>query len=213
MPRTLLLISIALASAARAAFAADPSPPPEAAAQVDNAELARIYGDDQGDRSSGKAIDWGVVGPRDLARQARVKTLYGSGQLQTGADYFHAAMVLQHGQAPEDFLLCHELCIAAIIRGNKPARWLAAASEDRFLMNLERPQRFGTQFRSMGDGPMKLYRTEDGVTDALRGEFGVPTLAESKARESRMYAMYKAPSPSPTPVSGSPAAGQQPGRP
>lgn len=54
---------------------------------------------------------------------------------------------------PDDFLLAHEFCVIAIIKGknDREARWLAASSEDRFLMNIQRPQRFGTQFRSAGD--------------------------------------------------------------
>jgi hypothetical protein len=47
---------------------------------------------------------------------------------------------------PDDYLLAHELCVVAIGKGEKRARWLAAASEDRFLMALKRPQRFATQY-------------------------------------------------------------------
>jgi len=56
-------------------------------------------------------------------------------------------MILQHAEAPEDNLLAHELCVVAISKGNFEAKWLAAASEDRFLMRIDRPRRFGTQFR------------------------------------------------------------------
>jgi hypothetical protein len=179
---------------------------------INNPELARLYRDDQSDRQTlpGKSIDWNTVGPRDKARQARVKELYKADQLHTGDDFYHAAMVLQHGQVPEDFLLCHELCVAAIIGGNKDARWLAAASEDRFLMNINRPQRFGTQFRSLGDAPMTLYQTDDGVTDALRQLIGVPPLAKAKEKEARMNEMWKLQNHSPdtTPASVTPAAGQ-----
>jgi hypothetical protein len=37
--------------------------------------------------------------------------MYSSDELKTGADYWRAAMILQHGKAPEDFLLAHELCL------------------------------------------------------------------------------------------------------
>jgi hypothetical protein len=115
----------------------------------DNPELARLYQEDQADRVSkdGKPIDWNVVEPRDKAREKRVKELYANNQLRTGADYYHVAMVLQHASAPEDYLLAHELCVVAISKGDERAKWLAAASEDRFLMGIGRPQRFATQFR------------------------------------------------------------------
>ncbi len=155
----------------------------------DNEELARLYKEDQADRTpmNGKPIDWNVVGPRDRAREARVKELYTTNQLRTGADYYHVAMVLQHADAPEDYLLAHELCVVAISKGEERAKWLAAASEDRFLMSIERPQRFATQFRS--DGPnsaMRLYQVDQGVTDELRRALEVPALAEAKLREARM---------------------------
>src|SRR5688572_29825013 len=132
--------------------------PPPTQSLKDNDELARLFREDQADRTppEGKAIDWAVVGPRDKARLARVKELYAQNRLQTGADYYHAAMLLQHGDAPEDYLLAHEFCVVAISRGKNDSgtRWLAAASEDRFLMNIGRPQRFATQYRSVGaDSP------------------------------------------------------------
>jgi hypothetical protein len=151
----------------------------------DNQELLRMYREDQSDRTlpAGQSIDWSVVGARDRTRLARVKELYSQNLLQTGNDYFHAAMVLQHGDVPEDYLLAHELCVVAISRGNTRARWLAAASEDRYLMNIGRPQRFGTQYRSEGNGPLRLYRVDQGVTDGLRRALNVPSIAEARARE------------------------------
>lgn len=159
-------------------------------ATKDNPELARMMDEDQADRTpdDAKSIDWKIVGPRDAARLKRVKELYAQNKLQTGADYYHAAMILQHGDVAEDYLLAHEFCVVAISKGDKRAKWLAAASEDRFLMNIDRPQRFATQFRC--DGPPNceyhLYKLDPGVTDELRKGLDVPSLAEAKAREARM---------------------------
>jgi hypothetical protein len=153
----------------------------------DNEELTRICAEDQKDRmpEAGKEIDWKVVQPRDQQREKRVKEIYEKGDLQTSADYFHAALVLQHASKPEDYLLAHELSVVAAVKGTKsPALWLAAASEDRFLMNIGRPQRFGTQYASVpGKSGVSLYQVGPGVTDKLRKEFRAPTLAEAKARE------------------------------
>ena len=162
---------------------------PATSSLKDNEELMRLYQEDQSDRTSkdGKPIDWSAVGPRDRAREARVKELYGNNQLHTGADYYHVAMILQHGGAPEDYLLAHELCIVAISKGEERAKWLAAASEDRFLISIGRPQRFATQFRSDGpNAPIRLYQVDQGVTDEVRRALNVPSLAEAKAREVKM---------------------------
>ena len=120
--------------------------------------------------------------------------LYTGGSLHTGRDYVHAAMILQHGDRPEDFLLCHELCIAALFKSTAAdsdwvglAKWLAAASEDRFLVAVGRSQRFGTQFYNTGQGtPWRLRPVEEGVTDELRTVWEVPTLEKAKAREIEM---------------------------
>ena len=152
----------------------------------DNAELARLYREDQSDRADGTKTDWSKVGPRDKARLARTKELYRENQLNTANDYYHAALILQHGHVPEDFLLAHEFCVVAISKGrnDKYTRWLAAASEDRFLMNIGRPQRFGTQYQAIpANAPYKLYNVDEGVTDELRRQMSTPTLDQAKLRE------------------------------
>ncbi len=117
------------------------------AADVDHPEMAKIYEADQKDRSGGpEAIDWTLVGPRDAARRQRVRTLLEQGALRTGKDYERAAFVFQHGDTSDEILLAHVLAVTALGRGNLQARWIAAASLDRYLQRLKQPQVFGTQF-------------------------------------------------------------------
>lgn len=152
-------------------------------------ELAQIYEADQADRvrPAGEGIGLHEVGQRDRQRRARVQELYESDQLQTGADYYHAAMVLQHGREPNDYLLAHEFCMAALALGHERARWLSAATLDRFLKSIGRPQRFGTQYSSSVTDPrMRLYEVEEGVRDSLRHQLRVPALSEAMAREEVM---------------------------
>jgi hypothetical protein len=153
----------------------------------DNAELARIFQEDQDDRKPGlHGIDWAKVKPRDDARLARTRELYASGALRTAADWFHAALILQHSSEADDYLLAHEMSVAAVVQGEKDARWLAAASEDRFLMKIGRKQRFGTQYEPADEpGKYRLAPTESQVTDELRAVLGTPSLAEAKATASR----------------------------
>lgn len=163
-----------------------------AAAQInkDNAELKRLCDEDQSDRTlpEGKPINWAVVGPRDKARLKRLKELYAQNLLRTANDYYCAATVLLHGDAPEDSLLAHEFWVAAIIKGknDQDTRVMAATAEDRYLMNIGRPQRFGTQVRSVNNGPIQLHPIDPGVTDELRRVMGIHTLAEIKARAAEM---------------------------
>lgn len=159
------------------------------AASENNKELADLYAEDQSDRllPSGEQINWTVVAPRDAARLARVKEMCEEQALQTGVDYYHAAMVLQHAHEPEDYLLAHELCIIAISKGNERAKWLAAASEDRYLMNTGRPQRFGTQYcMDKPGGNYSLYEVAPGLSDWMRRAFNCPSLSEAQAGAENM---------------------------
>jgi len=155
----------------------------------DSKELARLYAEDQSDRTppDEKPIGASAVMLRDTARLARVKELCQADAPQTGADRYHAAMILQHAHDPDDYLLAHELCVVAIGLGEERAKWLVAASEDRYLMSLGRPQRFGTQYRADDSGAdWYLYPADPGVSDAWRRAFNVPPLADAEARAAKM---------------------------
>ena len=78
------------------------------------------------------------------------------------------------------------MCVAALAQGEKGAKWLVAASEDRFLMAIGRKQRFGTQYEAAAEpGKFRLAPTDPQVTDELRAAVGAPPLADAKATESR----------------------------
>jgi hypothetical protein len=150
-----------------------------------NPELEKLYNEDQADRAPemGK-IDWRVVAKRDDERRKRVLEIVAQGGAKEAADYVHAAMVLQHGQAPEDFDHANQWCLKAVeIDPDYPgARWLAAAAKDRYLMNLGKPQLYGTQFKRDKDGPWYLYQVDPSVTDEERAKWDVPPLSRAKAR-------------------------------
>jgi len=142
-----------------------------------NAEMTAIFEADQKDRSSGK-IDWAVVAPADRLRQARTQALLDAGALHSGEDYEHAAFVFQHGAVPDDFLMAHILATVAVARGKPSATWIAAATLDRYLMNIGRPQIFGTQYSTKADSKatQEPY-TRTMLSDALRQAMRVPPLA------------------------------------
>ncbi len=165
-------------------------PPPTDVAALSAAEvsdeLARMFTEDQTDRAT-QPMDWQVVRPRDAARLARVKQLYRGQKLQSGLDYYHAAMVLQHSSGSEDFLLAHEFCIVAVSQGVEPAKWLAAASEDRFLTNSGHLQRFGTQYQVDGpSGRWSLQEVSPEVENSLRSALNVPSLLSARVYAEEM---------------------------
>ncbi len=166
-----------------AAVAVQPAVRGQSKAVSDNAELSRMCQEDQDDRKGGLyGIDWAVVKPRDDARLARTRELYAADGLRTGADWFHAALILQHSNEADDYLLAHEMSVAAVAQGYGEAKWLVAAAEDRFLMKIGRTQRFGTQYEAAAEpGRYRLAPTDPKVTDGLRAALGMNSLAEAKA--------------------------------
>jgi hypothetical protein len=184
--------------AALLASALCPGAAPAAAQAADhvptNAEMTAIFDADQADRQGGgAAIDWSLVGPRDQARQARTLALLNAGALRSGDDYWHAAFVFQHGAQPNNYLLAHTLAVIAAARGRPDATWIAAATLDRYLQNIGRPQIYGTQFRSRPGQPTnQLPYDRTLVSDALREALGVPPQAAQESRREEIEAQARA---------------------
>lgn len=148
---------------------------------------------DQTDRQNVTDADWHEVSKRDVAREARVREMLAEGTVNTGADYYHAALICQHSMELGGIQLAHELSMISGALGDMRGRWLMAASYDRLLNRLDQPQRFGTQYRQKGNEPMSLGEISPGVTDAMRKAINVPTLEEAKAREEEMRRMFAKP--------------------
>lgn len=134
-------------------------------------------------------IDWSVITPRDQQRQHRTQQIFQAGQAKTAADYYHGAMIFQHGKTVDDFATAHRLALRAaeLDPSNSEAKWLAAATLERELMTRGKPQRYATQFKRV-DGRGVLYNVDESVSDEERARWGVPSLAEAKQAVERLNA-------------------------
>ena len=121
---------------------------------------------------------------------SRVLELLAAGEVRTPEDRFRAAVILQHtprtwcegkltSLGTDNYLLAHYLSREAFEGGYERARWLTAASLDRYLVSSGRPQRYGTQ-RSLDreTGRMEVDPIDPATTDEERARWGVPPLAE-----------------------------------
>lgn len=183
MRRPVLLLG-GLVLALVAAGVASMSLPPQAPRARDNAELRRLYDEDQADPvpAGARAADPAAVRTRERGR--RVRAILERDRLATAADYYHAAAVLEHGSAPSDCLLAHELSMVALALGDDRARRLAAATLDRYLVEIGRAQRWGTQYREPPDEPAGTrHSVEPGVTDTMRQVMDVPALEDSRVKK------------------------------
>jgi hypothetical protein len=148
-----------------------------------NEEMTKIFTADQKERENPMKLtpsDWQVINAHDAERRKQVRKLLDAGAITTGDDFEHAAFIFQHGNLPEDYLLAHILAVAAVARGDLKARWISAATLDRYLEAVKQPQVFGTQYSwkiTPKDATQEPY-DHDLVSDALRREFCVSKRAD-----------------------------------
>ncbi|HEX4810927.1 MAG TPA: hypothetical protein VH325_18460 [Bryobacteraceae bacterium] len=130
------------------------------------------------------------------ARRAEVRRLLEEGKITSGEDFSDAALIFQHGQTPEEFLFAHVLAVEALIRRGSADKWLAAATLDRYLQAVNRPQVFGTQYpgdKAAGNTPkpqvdprvMNIQRTQQPynaklLPDSVRQDFCVPDVSQQE---------------------------------
>ena len=118
--------------------------PPE----TDNLKLEETFQADQHDREkvydSQDAVD--ALKKADQNRRQSVSVMMELGEVKTKNDLYHAAVIFQHGEEPQDFLTAHRLATLAAIHGHRTSRWLLAAALDRYLMSINQGQVYGTQF-------------------------------------------------------------------
>lgn len=142
--------------------------------------LRRLYEEDQRDRAelerSGIAV-WPKVESHDIDHRRKVLGMLERTQISSAQELYLAAFIFQHGACSDDYALSNKLAEAAISRGSKDAKWLYAASMDRYLVSKHLPQKFGTQFR-IENGEQRLLPLDDTTTDEDRKKYNVPPLAE-----------------------------------
>lgn len=153
-----------------------------------NVELYEMFQADQNDRRGD--IDWDAVAPRDEERRRRAMEMVENDLLSAPDDFVHAAFIFQHGSDSTSYRIAHELASKAVALDSTHARarWIAAATKDRYLQSVGKPQIYGTQFRLV-EGVWTLEPIDTtAVTDAERAWWGVPPLARQRARAAEMNA-------------------------
>lgn len=154
-----------------------------------NAELYQIFSADQNDRFD-KNLDWGIVSENDAQRRKRVDEILVTAELKHSDDYYHAAMVFQHGNTADHYQKAFQLSLKAVEMDstNSAAKWLSCATEDRYLHKIGEAQVWGTQFRMEHESGLWTMEpfNRSAKSDTQRREMGVRVLAESQARLEQM---------------------------
>ena len=130
----------------------------------------------------------------DESRRLHVEEILVSDQTFSSDDYFAAAMIMQHGSEAEHFKRATQLAQMAVKAdpSNNDARWLACASEDRYLQKIGKYQVWGTQIkRKKHDSKdYDVYYQPDFdssvKSDLQRENCNLPPLDEIKSRLQKM---------------------------
>jgi len=143
-------------------------------------ELRALFEADQVDR---RALSEGILSQpelsvRDIQRRQRLEELVADGALVSGDDYYYAAFLLQHGTLPEEYRRAHDFAAQAVTRNSRPARWLFAATLDRWLVARGERQQYGTQYIRIGQHGYAMYAVDPQVSDEERAQYDVPPLNE-----------------------------------
>lgn len=150
---------------------------------TDNLELKKMFDQDQSARMVSK-IDWNKLNNDDSLHRARVYEFIKQGKIVTGQDYYHSAMIFQHGKDSIAYGMAVKHMKIAIGLDSTVNRWLLAAVIDRELMSKNKPQIYGTQFtKRSAEARWELYELDTTkVTDQERRYYLVGSLAEQKEK-------------------------------
>ena len=162
---------------------------------ANNPEMAAILAADQAVRQDLQAVlDGGREGAirmmaEDAARRQQVKALLDAGALRTATDLHSAALVYQHGDTAQDYLMAHTLAVAALGEDSTKSPWLAAATLDRYLHKIGQPQIYGTQTMiRRGEPPTNEPFDYALIPDSIRTILGVSTRDAEEARQAAQAA-------------------------
>ncbi len=140
------------------------------------------------DTATKKDLSW--LKKRDKKRRDVVAFFHQLDQITKAEDCHHASLIFQHGETSSDYLSAHEFAEKAVELGDKSAKWLVAATEDRYLLSIGKAQKYGTQFQRNGDGEWKLAEPIDpNITDGERAKYNVPPLSEAVEKYKEKYGM------------------------
>lgn len=148
-----------------------------------NSELALMVEEDQFDRTEQRKAN-PEVETQDARRLRQAKKFVKEGKVKTALDYYHAALIFQHGKQAAEYKQAHDLALKALELDPdlRDARWLAAASMDRWLWARGKAQIYGTQMQKVNGKWTRAPFDEQAVSDSDRRKMNVPILKVLKTQ-------------------------------
>lgn len=152
-------------------------------------ELLALFRADQLERKNPPPVDtpaYRLLRRRDEQRRQRVRDIVAAaGPALSAENLYFAALVLHHGGNIDEVQQAHQLAQESAGMGHRPARWLTAATLDRWLMMQGQPQKYGTQIVPDGHR-FRVWEVDPATTDAERANWDVRSLARQQQRAAEM---------------------------
>lgn len=146
--------------------------------------LKKLYQEDIADRehvtSWTDQVQLAQLKARDKTRRLQTKQFIDDQQLTEAIDYYHAALIFQHGDSVDDFQQAHHLARQSMNLGFQPAKWMFASTYDRWQLSTGKPQVYATQFVLNEMGKWQLAEPIDRTfPDSERQKYGLPPLEKA----------------------------------
>jgi hypothetical protein len=156
-----------------------------------NETLKQLFDEDQADRNNNPNPtfeEFQEIANKDKLRRNKADRLLAEDEFTDPEDYYYASFIYQHGTEIQDYLKANELAKKAMDLGYEKAKWIYAATTDRYLSALGKPQKYGTQYRNSwgGDDEWVLYEVDPNTTDEERIALGLKPLAEIPKKKPRV---------------------------
>ncbi|GAB3333950.1 hypothetical protein GCM10027299_41870 [Larkinella ripae] len=163
-----------------------------------NNELRKLFIADQEERLNHPEVDtaeYRSLRKRDKERRKQVQIMIEERQVITAQDYYHAALIFQHGDTVDEIWSAHLWALKSVESGNHAGKWLAVAALDRWFIYQGKPQKYGTQL--VPDGVRyRLWDVDPNTTDEERAQWNVPILSEMEFRAIQLTSENKGKIPS-----------------
>lgn len=190
--RPMLLYFFAMITFAHSEVRLNPCQGDQARLSARSRELQAIVQADQADRQNwdSKTDDeMSAVAKRDETRRKRVGEIFGEGCFAKAEDYAAAALVFQHGDAPDHFFQTYVWAKRAVELGDPSQKRVMAMGIDRYLVNIGQKQLFGTQATKPDTQPGTcwcLQAVQPGFPESLRKRYAGKSYAEALAWVEKM---------------------------
>ena len=116
----------------------------------------------------------------EIQRINRAQEILQSGAILESYQFFQLGTIFQHGSEPSHFKKAQELYSISLRMGYSRAISYIGFAQDRYLVSLFMPQKFGTQYFCMNYFECNLYPFNLGTSNEERAKYEILNIEDRK---------------------------------